>query len=230
MRNRRRLGRNLAIPPVMRLRWRYRVASLAPSHSTHPHPRMSTDTPRATARPTDEQLMARVTAGDRAALEALHARYRPPALRVAAGVVGPDHADDVVQEAFLAVWRRSGQFDAARGDVRVWLKGLVRNRAVDSVRKLEAERRRRDLAEQQGERDLPRDPTLDLVEGSEEALLLRHAIEGLPRDQYRVLDLAYYLGLSQTAIARVLGCPVGTVKGRARLGLMRLRETLDTPA
>jgi RNA polymerase sigma-70 factor, ECF subfamily len=196
---------------------------------------MISDTSRASAhldRETDEQLVGRIEAGDRTALAALHARHRALATRVAANVVGVDAAEDVVQEAFMAVWFRAGQFDASRGNVRGWLKGLVRNRAIDALRRVDSERRRHDLAEQDHERrrDAQRDPVPDGVGAAQQAAALREAIEDLPRDQYRVLDLAYYLGLSYASIARVLDCPLGTVKGRARLGLTRLRASLEEPA
>jgi RNA polymerase sigma-70 factor, ECF subfamily len=179
---------------------------------------------------TDEALVTRVAGGDRRALEALHVRHRPVLHRVAASVAGPDGAEDVLQDAFLAVWFRAGQFDPTRGNVRGWLKGLVRNRAIDAVRRSDSERRRRDLAGRERDRAPAWDPVGELVEGTQRAAVLRAAIEGLPRDQYRVLDLAYYLGLSHASIARILGCPLGTVKGRARLGLTRLRTELDEVA
>jgi len=179
---------------------------------------------------TDEALVTRIAGGDRGALERLLARHRPGLRRVAASVAGPDGAEDVLQDAFLAVWFRAGQFDPARGNVRGWLKGLVRNRAIDAVRRSDAERRRRDRAGRESDREPDRDPVGELVEGMQRAAALRAAIEGLPRDQYRVLDLAYYLGLSHTSIAQILGCPLGTVKGRARLGLTRLRTELGQVA
>lgn len=178
--------------------------------------------------PCDEALIALVQRADQRAFDALHARYRRLALHVAAAVLGTSRggAEDVVQESFLAVWRRSGQFDPRRGSVRSWLTGLVHNQAIDSLRREQAERRRRERAEELAARHVEVEPAFAALDGAENAHALRAAIESLPRDQYRVMDLAYYLELPQSTIAELLGCPLGTIKGRSRLGLASLRETL----
>lgn len=182
--------------------------------------------------PCDEALIALVQRADQRAFDVLHARYRGLARHVARAVLGTSGGafEDVVQESFLAVWRRSGQFDSRRGSVRSWLTGLVRNHAIDALRREQAERRRRGRAEELAARHVEVEPAFAALDGTERAHALRAAIESLPRDQYRVMDMAYYLELPQSTIAELLGCPLGTIKGRSRLGLARLRETLRPAA
>ena len=136
-------------------------------------------------------------------------------------------AEDAVQEAFLGLWRSAARYDPARGAVRTWLLGMVRNRSIDALRSLGVhERRRIEMegfegrieAHDQTEKDFIRD---------EQATGVRSALATLPPDQRRVLELAYFGGWSQTEIAEHLDLPLGTVKGRTRLGLMKLRSALD---
>lgn len=178
--------------------------------------------------PSDEALIALVQRDDTRAFDVLHSRYQRLALHVARAVLGTsDAVEDAVQESFLAIWRRSGQYDPRRGSVRSWLTGLVRNEAIDTLRREQAERRRRGRAEVLASRHVEGEPAFAALDGAERAHALRVAIESLPRDQYRVMDMAYYLELPQSTIAELLGSPLGTIKGRSRLGLARLRETLQ---
>ena len=174
----------------------------------------------------DDVLIARIQAGDPRAFELLHERYHRLALHIARRVLGGNQgaAEDVVQEAFLSLWRRSELFDARRGSLRTWLAGLVRHRAIDALRREHAEQHRRTRAEQLSPRESETESTAALMESSERAHTLRCAVERLPREQYRVMDLAYYLEISQSAIADLLRSPLGTIKGRSRLGLAKLRD------
>ena len=137
-------------------------------------------------------------------------------------------AEDVTQEAFLSIWRSNARFDPARGSVRAWALGIVRNRAIDALRRsarpgAEARPRRR-----RGARDAspPSERTETEAIRRETAGRLRQALGLLPREQSQVIELAYFGGFSHSEIADMLGAPIGTIKGRMRLGLEKIRTTL----
>jgi RNA polymerase sigma-70 factor (ECF subfamily) len=166
----------------------------------------------------DEELIARARAGEDRAFDELYRRVRPAALALAAQVCGRALAEDAVQSAFLSAWTALGRFQPARGSARSWLLSIVRNRAIDVLRE---QRRRGPSAELEFE---PEDPerTEALVARNEMSREVRRALGKLPPDQREVLELAYYSELSQAEIASTLRVPLGTVKGRARLGLRKL--------
>lgn len=135
-------------------------------------------------------------------------------------------AEDVVQEAFMALWRHGARYDRARGSVRSWLLSVVHNRAIDAVRRaLVTERRNVDDAEL-----AERVPSPALTEQEvlrrDDAARVRSALGGLPPEQRRVIELAYFGGLTHYQIADALELPAGTVKGRMRLGLQKMRVVL----
>lgn len=175
---------------------------------------------------TDEQVLAAVAGGDDAALTLLYERYRAHALAVALRVVGDRaRAEDVVQDAFLAVWRRADSYVAGRGSVRTWLSSIVRNRAIDVVRG----NRERPV---EGAEELllgmhdTEPPVFDQVSASLDGELTRQALTALPSEQRHALTMAYFTGLSHSEIAARTGLPLGTVKSRVRLGLQRMRAQL----
>ena len=178
--------------------------------------------------PADEALLARIAAGDSAALGELYDRYARVAIAVAYRVLG-EHgaAEDVVQEAFLAVWRRVDSFDASRGNVRSWLLTIVRNGAVDRRRGRHA-RALQDAALDDVAFRLatPDEETFETVASSVEAERVREALATLPPDQREAIELAYFGGLTHQEIAQRTGAPLGTIKGRMRLGLHKLRASL----
>jgi RNA polymerase sigma-70 factor (ECF subfamily) len=160
-------------------------------------------------------------------LEALYEEYHRQALGLALRVLGNmGEAEEVVQEAFLAVWRSGHTYDPARGSTRTWLLTLVRNRAIDVMR---ARQRRPvrpldDTFDPPDPADVPLQAALNVDAGrASEAMSL------LPPVQRAAIELAYSSGLSHTEIANRLSVPVGTVKGRIRLGLDRLRQALGVP-
>ncbi|HEY5195138.1 MAG TPA: sigma-70 family RNA polymerase sigma factor [Solirubrobacteraceae bacterium] len=133
-------------------------------------------------------------------------------------------AEEVVQEAFLSFWRSRRHFDRTRGSVRAWVLGIVRNRAIDVLRHNVVHR----LADpsDRGVEDLQAHEHTDREVGlRERARELLVALEDLPPEQSRVLTLAYYGGYTQTEIAKMLDTPIGTVKGRMRLGLRKMAGT-----
>ena len=184
---------------------------------------------RATAeRLADEELMIFVQEGSSGALEVLYDRHGGPAYSLAHRIVGDAQAaEDVTQEAFLSVWRTSAGYDAARGSVRSWLLQIVRNRAIDALRRSSSRAGRLDL-DDDGLLEAQEAPERTDAEASrrERARQVRGALEDLPRDQVQVIGLAYFGGFTHSEIAELLGMPLGTVKGRMRLGLQKVRANL----
>ena len=174
----------------------------------------------------DEQLMARIAKGDESALAALHERYRGLAFSLALRVVGDGaRAEDVVQDAFWAVWRKASSYSPGRGTARTWLSSIVRNRAIDLVRAT------RERAVQEDEELLlgiqdPQPPVFDQVAAALDSEMTRAVLCELPMEQREAISLAYFVGLSHTEIASQTGLPLGTVKSRVRLGIQRMRESL----
>jgi RNA polymerase sigma-70 factor, ECF subfamily len=176
----------------------------------------------------DEELMRRVRRADAKAFALVYDRHCDAAFGLAYRMVGTRGlAEDVVQEAFLALWRGAARYDVARGSVRSWVLGIVHNRAIDALRRTLVHERRR--ASDEG-----LDRTVASVErtdaeaiSNEDARFVRAALDALPLDQRRVVELAYFSGYTHTEIAEAIDAPLGTVKGRMRLGLRRLRHELD---
>jgi RNA polymerase sigma-70 factor (ECF subfamily) len=136
-------------------------------------------------------------------------------------------AEDVTQEALLSIWRSGARYDRAKGSVRGWTLGIVRNRAIDLLRK---ESGRSPKLAAGGEELLERSPAEGRTDAEalrrETAREVRGAIEHLPEDQSRVIQLAYYGGFSHSEIAEMLNEPLGTIKGRMRLGMDKIRSTV----
>jgi RNA polymerase sigma-70 factor, ECF subfamily len=176
----------------------------------------------------DEDLMPLVERKDAAAFEIVYDRHGGPAYSLAYRIVGDRQvAEEVTQEAFLSVWRSGARFDRTRGSVRTWLLGVVRNRAIDVLRR-EAGRAptvslELDTVPEQESRFEPTDAEALRREAARE---VRGALSGLPEDQLKVVQLAYFSGLSHVEIAEVLGMPLGTVKGRMRLAMEKMRASL----
>ena len=175
----------------------------------------------------DEEVMHLVQQGNARAFELLYDRHGGAAFSLAYRMVGDRAAaEDVAQEAFLSIWRSRLRYKPERGSVRTWVLGIVHHRGIDSLRRNIRHERRR--AGMEGVEDKLEAPQLTEVEAArhEEAATVRHALQGLPEDQSRVIELAYFAGFSQSQIAEMLEMPLGTVKGRMRLGLEKLRGAL----
>ena len=173
----------------------------------------------------DEDLMPLVARKDPNAFEVFYDRHGGAAYSLAHRIVGdPAAAEDVTQEAFLSMWRSKARYDPTRGSVRAWALGIVRNRAIDALRKGGGRAPKLNLDD---------DAALDRTEAPErtdaEALRretarqVRGALGALPSEQSQVIELAYFGGFTHSEIARMLGTPIGTVKGRMRLGLEKMR-------
>jgi RNA polymerase sigma-70 factor (ECF subfamily) len=181
--------------------------------------------------PRDEDLLRRVGSGDDGAFRELFGRYAAVANALAFRLVRQAQmAEEIVQEAFLAVWRHPDRYDRARGSVRAWLLGTVHHRAVDVVRREQAQRRRADeVAGSRGFVDDPAEEVVTAVDRPGERRLVREALEDLPAEQADVIRMMYFDGLSQTQIAARTGLPLGTVKSRTLLAMRRLRARLGGP-
>jgi RNA polymerase sigma-70 factor (ECF subfamily) len=178
----------------------------------------------------DEDLLTLVERGDADAFEVIYDRHARVAFSLAFRLLGDRQAaEDLVQDALLAVWRGAGTYTSARGSVRTWLLSIVHNRGVDRLRTLAAMARRQDALEQ-AELRRPDEPDAEAL-GIGQALAgsVRRELGALPSEQSEVLKLAYYGGFTHHEIAEMLQLPLGTVKSRMRLGLERLRRGLGDP-
>jgi RNA polymerase sigma-70 factor, ECF subfamily len=183
--------------------------------------------PKATSSLADEDLMALVQRGDARAFEAVYDRHGAAAFSLAYRIAGNRAAaEDIVQEAFLSVWRSAVRYQPERGNLRSWLLSVVHNRAIDWLRRSVVQDRGRVGAEGIEERKAAPELTDAEAFRREEAQTVRAAMERLPADQLRVVELAYFGGFTHSQIAEMLGMPLGTVKGRMRLALDKMRDGL----
>ncbi|MBI5103544.1 MAG: sigma-70 family RNA polymerase sigma factor [Solirubrobacterales bacterium] len=183
----------------------------------------------------DEDLMQLVREGDSSAFEVVYERHATAAYSLAYRMTGRRGlAEDVVQEAFLSLWRSGARYDRARGSVRTWVLGIVHNRAIDGLRRSMVHDKRRASDEGIEERFESGERTDVEAVRRREAAEVRHALSSLPPEQCRAIELAYFGGFSHAEIATMLDMPIGTVKGRIRLGLEKLRgalgELVESPA
>ncbi|MGI8926128.1 MAG: RNA polymerase sigma factor, partial [Tepidiformaceae bacterium] len=174
--------------------------------------------------PSDAELLLLVGARDEEALLALYDRYHRLLLSLAIRIVGDRlTAEEVLQDAFLRVWEGSASYNSGRGAVSAWLFGIVRNRAIDALRSRQHRARAR---ERESIDDHPGGSQPDLADGATTRIFVRQALDALPPQQRRPLEMVYYSGLTHREAALALGEPLGTTKGRIRAALDRLRTML----
>lgn len=175
------------------------------------------------------QLVARLRARDQVALNMVYERYSNVVYAIAVRILGQTaDAEDVVVDCFWQVWQQSDNYDTSRGQLRTWIVTIARSRALDRLRAM----RRAPVVSVDDESTFVAaaqatdNPEQEAVLG-QQAALVRQALASLPREQREALALAYYRGLSQSEIAEQLSEPLGTIKTRIRLGMMKLREQLQ---
>jgi RNA polymerase sigma-70 factor, ECF subfamily len=193
--------------------------------------RSTADSKEKLRRLADEELMQLVAGADADAFEVILERHADAAFSLAYRMCGRRSlAEDVAQESFLSLWRSATRYDRARGSVRTWTLGIVHNRAIDALRRSSVHDRRRasdDVTEHELEAPERTDVQAMSNAASEE---IRVALGELPTEQRHVIELAYFGGFTHTEIASMLDTPIGTVKGRMRLGLQKLRADLEPVA
>ena len=177
----------------------------------------------------DVEILRRIRAGERDAVDDLYERFRRPAFALARRILGDDGlAEDVLQDVFLGVWRDPSGYDGARGSFSSWLLAVVHHKAVDAVRREESQRRRQARAEDEAVLDAPvaardvEDDAWSRVVADQ----VRTALAVLPPPQREALTLAYYGGYTQREVAALTGTPLGTVKTRMLAGMRRLKTEL----
>ncbi len=166
--------------------------------------------------------------GDAQAFGALYDRHSRAAYSLAYRMMGEKHsAEDLVQDAMVKVWRSAGSYRAERGSVRTWVLSIVHNRGIDQLRSLASRRRTQEKVEAEAPRSQPSEAFAESWRNSQREQV-RAAMSTLPSEQLKILELAYFSGHTHVEIAEMLELPLGTVKGRMRLGLKKLRAFFDS--
>lgn len=189
---------------------------------------MKTINPQAAEKLDDEELLTLVGQRDQIAFEAFYDRFERRAFSLAYRVIGErSAAEDTVQEAFLSIWKSGERYDQTRGSAGAWALGIVRNRAIDTLRS-KASRTPTLDSDDDGvlESRSSENRTDEQVMRRETQHEVRTVISELPEKQSKVINLAFFGGFSQSEISSMLDLPLGTVKGRMRLGLERIRGGL----
>ena len=173
----------------------------------------------------DDALMLALAERDLSALATLYDRYGRLAYALAYRILGESGAaEDVVQDAFISAWRGAASYRRDRGNPRGWLLSIVHHRAVDVLRRKTAFRPAPlEVAEQRAADD----DTAAMAERNLEQQTVRLALQALPDAQRRTIELAYFGGYTHVELAELMGVPLGTVKGRMRIGLQKMRRALD---
>jgi len=175
----------------------------------------------------DEDLISLVGDGDAQAFAVLYDRHSRAAYSLAYRMMnGRQAAEDLAQDAFLKVWRAATSYRADRGGVRTWILSIVRNRGIDQLRSSASRRRVQDRVEATTDRWQPSEAFAETWRNSQREQV-REALDTVPPEQLKVLALAYFSGYTHMEIAENLDVPLGTVKGRMRLGLKKLRDHFE---
>ena len=176
----------------------------------------------------DEELISLAQAGSAEAFAALYDRHSRSAYSLAYRMMGEKQsAEDLVQEVFLKVWRNSASYRTERGSVRTWVLSIVHNRGVDQLRSTASRRRTQDRVEASAPTSQPSEAFTETWRNNQRDQV-REALKTLPAEQLKILELAYFSGYTHVEIAGFLDLPLGTVKGRMRLGLRKVKDYFDT--
>jgi RNA polymerase sigma-70 factor, ECF subfamily len=176
----------------------------------------------------DEDLISLVEASDSEAFATLYDRHSRAAFSLAYRMMGDRQAaEDLAQDAFLKVWRGAGSYRAARGSVRTWILSIVHNRGIDLLRSHASQRRTQDKIEASAPRSQPSEAFAETWRNTQRDQV-REALNTLPAEQLKILELAYFSGYTHAEISELLSLPLGTVKGRMRLGLKKIRDFFES--
>ena len=176
----------------------------------------------------DEDLISLVETGDADAFATLYDRHSRAAFSLAYRMVGERQAaEDLAQDAFLKAWRGAGSYRAERGSVRTWILSIVHNRGIDQLRSHASRRRTQDKIEATTPLSQPSEAFAETWRNSQRDQV-REAMGTLPSEQLKILELAYFSGYTHVEISKLLGLPLGTVKGRMRLGLKKIRDFFES--
>jgi RNA polymerase sigma-70 factor (ECF subfamily) len=171
----------------------------------------------------DEDLISLLGAGDAQAFALLYDRHSRAAFSLAYRMMGERQAsEDLAQDAFIKMWHGAPSYRAGRGGVRTWILSIVRNQGLDQLRSHASRRRTQEKIEASAPRSQPNEAFAETWRNSQRAQV-REALNTLPQEQLKILELAYFSGYTHVEIADLQGLPLGTVKGRMRLGLKKLR-------
>jgi RNA polymerase sigma-70 factor, ECF subfamily len=177
----------------------------------------------------DENLISLVGQGDAEAFTTLYDRHGRAAFSLAYRVMGERQAaEDLVQDAFLKLWRSATSFRPERGSVRTWILSIVHNRGIDQLRSQASRRRTQDKIEASAPRSQPSEAFAEAWRNSQRDQV-REAMNTLPPEQLKILELAYFSGYTHVQISGLLDVPLGTMKGRMRLGLKKMRDYFEHP-
>jgi RNA polymerase sigma-70 factor (ECF subfamily) len=176
----------------------------------------------------DEDLISLVETGDADAFATLYDRHSRAAFSLAYRMMGERQAaEDLAQDAFLKAWRGAGSYRAERGSVRTWILSIVHNRGIDQLRSHASRRRTQDKIEPTTPLSQPSEAFAETWRNSQRDQV-REAMGTLPSEQLKILELAYFSGYTHVEISELLGLPLGTVKGRMRLGLKKIRDFFES--
>jgi RNA polymerase sigma-70 factor, ECF subfamily len=176
----------------------------------------------------DEDLISMVEAADAEAFATLYDRHTRAAFSLAYRMMGERQAsEDLVQDAFLKVWRGASGYRADRGSVRTWILSIVHNHGIDQIRSQASRRRMQEKIEVSAPRSQPSEAFAETLRNSQRDQV-REALNTVPPEQLKILELAYFSGYTHVEISDLLGLPLGTVKGRMRLGLKKIRDYFES--
>ena len=176
----------------------------------------------------DEDLISLVESADAEAFATLYDRHSRAAFSLAYRMMGERQAsEDLTQDAFLKVWRSASSYRAERGSVRTWILSIVHNRGIDQIRSQASRRRTQEKVEASAPRSQPSEAFAETLRNSQRDQV-REALNTLPSEQLKILELAYFSGYTHVEIAELLRLPLGTVKGRMRLGLKKIRDYFES--
>src|ERR671916_642492 len=176
----------------------------------------------------DEESISLVRRGDAEAFAVLYDRHSRAAYSLAYRMMGERQtAEDLLQDAFLKLWRAAGSYRVERGSVRTWLLSIVHNRGIDQLRSSASRRRTQERIEASAPRSQPSEAFAQSWRNSQRDQV-REALKTLPSEQLKILELAYFSGYTHVEISELLSLPLGTVKGRMRLGLKKIREYFES--